>query len=73
LLIALLIIGLLIHKQMGPGAATGVDQAQIPLEKNAPRVPTNPNDLKKFETQMNDYVKEEAAKRADKLENGGSQ
>jgi hypothetical protein len=67
-LIALLIVGMLLYQQLGPGAIQEIDQAQIIPDTNAPRIPTSPKDVEQFGADMNDYINEAAAKRASELE-----
>lgn len=71
ILAALLIVGLLIYKQMGTASA----KQEVPTVSGSdtPQVPTDPKDVKQFETQMNDYMKDEAAKRAAAIEKAESQ
>jgi len=71
MLVALLIIGLLIYKQISPHAAP--HETKAISAANTPAVPTNPNDVKRFETQMNNYMTEQDAKRAAAIESAESQ
>jgi len=73
LLIALLIVGVLLYQQLGPGAIREIDQAQIISDTNAPRIPTSPKDVEQVGAEMNDYINEAAAKRASELEDALSQ
>lgn len=73
MLSALLIVGLLVYKQIGPGAVHRPEEVKAISGSNAPKVPTNPNEVKQFGTQMNEYMKEEAKKRAAALEKAASQ
>ena len=69
MLIALLIIGFLVYKQVGKISNKKVESAAVEVESaEAPKMPTNMNEVKQFEVQINNYVKEEAAQRARKLD-----
>lgn len=67
MMIALLIIGLLVIKQMAPNAeapAESVDVNSPDSGLETPRVPARPDEVKQFGKQMSDYLQSEAAKRA---------
>lgn len=68
ILLALLIVGFLINKQMGPRSDKKMEDAQTVSDPSAPRVPTNPGEGNQFGAQMDDYMKKEAAKRAEAIE-----
>ena len=70
MLVALLIVGLLIYKQMAP--VEKPQDVQATAAPDAPKIPTNPNDVKKFGDQMNEYVQSESARRAAELEDAAS-
>jgi hypothetical protein len=72
MLIVLLIVGLLMLKQMGSSSRQQTQEAQAVSGSDVPRVPTNPNDVKKFGVQMNEYMNKEAAKRAAAMEDATS-
>ncbi len=68
-LVALLIVGLLVQKQLGGGSAVEQEgQSAQDAREAAPRVPTNPGQLRAFEEQMSDYVVDEAERRATQIE-----
>ncbi len=73
ILLALLVVGFLVYKQVGPRSDEQMQEAQAVSGPNLPKVPTNPNEVKQFGTQMNDYMKEESAKRAAAIEAAESQ
>ena len=73
MLIALLIVGFLIYKQMGSGSVQPPKEAQAIAGSNAPKVPTNPNELNQFGTQMNEYMNKVAEDRAAAIEKAESQ
>lgn len=73
ILLALLIVGFLVNKQMEPRADKNMGEAQAVSGPNAPKVPTNPNEGNQFGEQMDDYMKNEAAKRAEAIEAAESQ
>lgn len=69
LLAALLIVGLLVYRQLDTGVST--PPADLEAEQGqlqAPRVPTNPEDLPSFERDMNQFMDDAAAKQADQIE-----
>lgn len=72
ILMALLIVGFLTYKQMGGGSNTQLQQVQNMIGDHAPKVPTSVNEVKQFASDMNDYVKDEAAKRAEEIEKAAS-
>lgn len=72
-LVTLLIVGLLVQKQLGGGDAEYPDSALENSREGAPRVPTNPGQLPAFEQQINEFVDDEAARRAREMEADGTQ
>jgi len=69
LLIALLIVGLLVNQQLSqtarePQPQTG-DQA---TSSELPQIPTRPQELQQFKQDMDNYMQDAAAERAEKLE-----
>ena len=71
MLLALLIIGLLVYKQLGGDAGKQAGATAQPAGVEAPavpQVPTKPEDVKKFATQMNQFVEDEAKKRNSEIE-----
>ena len=71
-LLALLIVGFLIYKQLGSGSVQQKQETNAVSDVGGPQVPTNPNEVKQFGAQMNSYMKEEAEKRAAAIENAES-
>lgn len=70
LLIALLIIGGLIYKQLGNSASKQEQEIQALSESvDAPKVPTKPQDVNKFDSQMNDFMNQENKKRSEAIDN----
>ena len=63
LLIAVLIAGLIVVRQLGDSNSPKMEGATAVESTNAPQVPTNVRDVKQFESQMNDFVMDNAAKR----------
>jgi hypothetical protein len=63
-LLALLIVGFLIYKQLGSGSVQQKQETHAVSGMGVPQVPTNPNEIEQFGTQMDSYMKEEAEKRA---------
>lgn len=68
LLVVVLVIGVLAVRQLGGGDNDKVQMATQVERTNAPQVPTKARDVKRFETQMNDFVMDNAAKRARQIE-----
>lgn len=73
ILLALLIVGFLAYKQVEPRSGNQTQEAQGVSDSNAPKVPVKPNEVEQFGVQMNDYMKEEAAKRATAIDEAGAQ
>ncbi|WP_432695995.1 hypothetical protein ACQUQP_15820 [Marinobacterium sp. YM272] len=73
LLIAVLLVGLLVYKQISPRAVQQSEEIKELSSSGAPQVPTNPEDVKEFRTQINEYINEEAEKRAAALEKATAQ
>lgn len=73
LLIAVLLVGLLVYKQIGPGAVEPSETVDALSSPDAPQVPTTPQQVKEFGVQMNEYMNEEAEKRAAAIEKATSQ
>ncbi len=68
LLIGLLLIIYLMSKQLAPPAVSVTDNSLQQEGITLPQVPVSPKDLKKFETDMNNFVQESALKRDAALE-----
>lgn len=71
-LLALLIVGFLIYKQLGSDAVHQKQEIHVVSDLGGPKVPTNPNEVEQFGTQMDSYMKEEAEKRAAAIEDAES-
>lgn len=71
-LVTLLIVGLLVQKQLGGDNAEYPDSALESSREGTPRVPTNPGQLPAFEKQLNEFVDDEAARRASEMEAAGT-
>lgn len=68
LLIALLIVAMLVVKQTGP-LETQRPQRSLGGELiDTPVVPSSPGEVKNFEIQMDDFIKETSEQRAKELE-----
>ena len=74
LLIALLIIGFLVNKQLNSSSSLK-EHDDISDNKNisTPKVPTSPKDVKKFEKEMNDFMQDAAAQKAKRMEDALNQ
>jgi len=68
MLVALLIVGSLVYKQMNPVPVERAEGTSPRPAGSAPTVPTSPSQVKQFSSQMNDYVQAEADKRAAAME-----
>lgn len=69
LLLALLFIGYMVAQQIGPPSTTHTKQGLSSYEQGtAPQVPTNLQDLKQFEADMNQFMSDTAEQRAKELE-----
>ena len=73
MLIALLIIGLLIYKQIDSDSIQPIETESTLSDSAPPKIPTKPDEIKKFDSQMNEYMKKEAEKRDKAIENATSQ
>lgn len=67
-LLTLLIVGFLVQKQLGGGDVEYPDSASESTREGVPRVPTTPGQVQAFEAQMNEFVVDEAARRAAEME-----
>lgn len=68
-LIALLIVGLLVNKQLSSSVpSTRYDGVVGSEDVSAPKIPTVPEDVHKFEKEMNDFIMDAADQRAKLLE-----
>ena len=66
ILIVLAIIGLLVKQQLDSGSSDGrSDKISEQTGVSVPKVPTAPGDVKKFETEMNDFMQDAAKNRLD--------
>ena len=68
-LIVLAIIGLLVKQQLGSGSSSDRYES-IPANENVstPSVPNAPGDVKKFESEMNEFMQDAAKNRAGESE-----
>ena len=75
-LLALLVVGLLVARQLGGGGSPAQVQKPEAISDVAvpamPTVPTKPQDLPQFEKQVEGYVNDLAAERAKQLEQAES-
>ncbi|NVK39874.1 MAG: hypothetical protein HWE39_01410 [Oceanospirillaceae bacterium] len=71
LIVALLLVGLLVHRQLNVGTSnqveTKLDEMDIKTGVDTPSVPTRPQDVKKFGQDMNEFINKAASERAEKL------
>jgi|GEM_PF-5827077 len=67
LVIAVLIISLLLYKQLG-NKPKDESPPEDSTSVRAPKIPHNPKDIRSFEGEINDFVKDAADERAKLLE-----
>ena len=72
LLLALLVVGLLVARQLNGGAPAQVEKPDAISDVAVPAVPTRPQDVLGFERQVEGYVNDLAAERAKQLEQAES-
>lgn len=75
LLLALLVVGLLVARQLGGGSPAQVQKPEAISDvavPTVPAVPTRPQDVPGFERQVEGYVNDLAAERAKQLEQAES-
>ncbi|MBQ0919921.1 hypothetical protein KBW71_15900 [Hydrogenophaga aromaticivorans] len=75
LLVALLVVGLLVARQLGGGSPAQVQKPDAISDvavPAVPAVPTRPQDVPGFERQVEGYVNDLAAERAKQLEQAES-
>jgi len=68
LLLAVLVVGLLIARQLGGGSPVQVQKPEAISDVAVPAVPVRPQDVPAFERQVEGYVNDLAAERAKQLE-----
>jgi len=73
LLIAVLVVGMLVYKQLGQVSPTAEAPTVSNKTSEVPRVPTTVQEVKPFETQINDFVQDEAARRAQMIDEAEAQ
>ena len=71
-LLAVLVVGLLVARQLGGGAPAQVQKPEAISDVAMPAVPTRPQDVPGFERQVEGYVNDLAAERAKQLEQAES-
>jgi len=71
-LLALLVVGLLVARQLGDGPPAQVEKPAATLDAAVPAVPVRPQDVPGFERQVEGYVKDLAAERAQQMERAES-
>jgi len=75
LLVALLVVGLLVARQLGGGSPAQVQKPEAISDvavPAVPAVPTRPQDVPGYERQVEGYVNDLAAERAKQLEQAES-
>ncbi|MBW8316570.1 MAG: hypothetical protein K0M73_17065 [Hydrogenophaga sp.] len=72
LLLALLVVGLLVARQLGGGSPAQVQKPEAISDVAVPAVPVRPQDVPGFERQVEGYVNDLAAERAKQLEQAES-
>ena len=69
ILAVLLVIAYLLKTQLGSESSSNKIDALLEQQKiEAPKVPSTPKDLKKFENELNDFVLDSADKRKQEFE-----
>lgn len=68
ILIALLILGLVVYKQIEPDTRAHHELPKDVQHLDVPKVPTKPDQVEQFGQDMNAYMQDEGAKRAAALE-----
>jgi len=72
LLLALLVVGLLVARQLDGGSPAQGQKPEAISDVAVPAVPTRPQDVLGFERQVEGYVNDLAAERAKQLEQAES-
>ena len=72
LLLALLVVGLLVARQLDGGAPAQVQKPEAISDMAVPAVPVRPQDVPGFERQVEGYVNDLAAERAKQMEQAES-
>ena len=72
LLLALLVVGLLVARQLGGGSPAQVQKPDAISDVAVPAVPVRPQDVPEFERQVEGYVSDLATERAKQLEQAES-
>lgn len=67
-LLALLVVGLLVARQLGDGPPAQVEKPAAVSDVTVPAMPTRPQDVREFERQVEGYVNDLAAERAKQME-----
>lgn len=67
-LLALLVVGLLVVRQLGGGSPAKVEKPAAISDVSVPAVPVRPQDVPEFERQVESYVNDLAAERAKQME-----
>lgn len=68
LLAVLLVVGLLVTQQLNKDEGASAEQALEMEDSDPPKVPTNPEDVPKFEKDMNKFMEDEVARQAEKID-----
>ena len=71
-LLALLVVGLLVARQLGGGSPAQVEKPAALSDVAVPAMPVRPQDVPGFERQVEGYVNDLAAERAQQLERAES-
>ena len=71
-LLALLVVGLLVARQLGGSAPAQVEKPAAVSDVTVPAMPVRPQDVPGFERQVEGYVNDLAAERAQQLERAES-
>lgn len=68
ILVALLIVGFLISRQVGTRPSGKVDKSVENVAVEVPKIPVKPQDVRAFGQQMNTFLKDKASERAKTIE-----
>jgi Flp pilus assembly protein CpaB len=68
LLVALLVVGLLVNRQISNGTQHNVKSPAEKVGSDAPKIPVKPQDVQQFEEDMNKFIKDEASEQAEKID-----
>ena len=70
LLVSILIVGLLIYRQVGPGTDHQIEEPAEYSNSSAPKIPVKPQDVQKFGQDMGKYMNDAASDQAKRIDQG---